>query len=173
MWPFRFNSHSGLCPFRFMAFPDSGLFSLQLFRFVAISCCVQMVISVCGSVAFSVCVVVISVCGSVAFSVCDHFCLWLFQLWPFQFVAVMTCYLCGKDFLKRCFFIFKHWTEIVKSGAISGWNDELQILKQIITYIIYCSTTEMKKYFHGMSLKSSYSYIILQWQFSIMIGNVL
>ena len=104
--------------------------------------------------------VIIFVCG--CFS-CGHFSLWL--LWP------LTCV--GRISWKGVFFIFKHWTEIVKSGAISGWNDELQILKQIITYIIYCSTTEMKKYFHGMSLKSSYSYIILQWQFSIMIGNAL
>ena len=60
-------------------------------------------------------------------------------------------------------FVFKHWKEIVKSGAISGWTDEDQfqiwsshslILEvQIITYIIYQSIMGMLTYFHSMSLK--------------------
>ena len=65
------------------------------FRFVTILVCGRFVL-------WSFSFVTVSVCGrfslwpfrSVAVSGFGSFGLWLFRLWPFRFVAVMTCY-CG------------------------------------------------------------------------------
>ena len=61
---------SGLWPFQFVAIPVCGLSGLWPFWSVAVS--------VCG--------------WSVAVPVCGCFGLWPFQLWPFRFDAIMTCY---------------------------------------------------------------------------------
>ena len=71
VWPFRFVAisvcgPSGLWPFRSVALTVCGRFGQWPFRSVAVS------------------VLAVSVCGRSV--------LWPFRLWPFQFVAVMTCY---------------------------------------------------------------------------------
>ena len=71
-----------------------------------------------------------------------------------------------------------NWKEIVKSGAISGWNDaglefkfEASFLQvQIITYVICYQTQEMLPYFHAISPQTI---IILQCEFNITTGNIL
>ena len=80
----------------------------------------------------------------------------------------------------KSFFFLKHWKEIVKSGAISGWTDadQFQILSshslifevQIITYIIYQSIMGMLIIFtvcHSrcsyMIFSAAYLYRLLRW----------
>ena len=70
--------HSGLWPFRFVAFPVCGHFGLWPFRSVTVP--------VCGRFC-------LWPFRSVSVLVCGRFGLWPFRLWPFRFVAGMTCYL--------------------------------------------------------------------------------